>query len=248
MSTVGAGSTIVGSHWSFDDGTTDDNQNPSHCFSSGTVPTELFSITLSDTTNFGCVSTATVTDMIAVSAMPNAEFTYGPQPASINYPQITFTDMSTNATTWYWNFGDSLLNPTTNTSFASSPDHSYTDVGTYCVTLMVTNTPACADTIEHCLIIEPDYTLYIPSAFSPNGSGLNDEFYVKGENVDKFEMQIYNRWGNLIFRTEDINEHWKGTVKGGDEICPQDVYVYIINIKDKVGEKHQYIGHVTIVK
>jgi gliding motility-associated-like protein len=106
----------------------------------------------------------------------------------------------------------------------------------------------CADTVTHCLIIDPDFTLYIPNAFTPNGSGLNDEFFVKGENVDKFEMQIYDRWGNLIFRTEDMTEHWKGTVKGGSTICPIDTYVYIINIKDKVGEKHQYIGHVTIVK
>jgi gliding motility-associated-like protein len=100
----------------------------------------------------------------------------------------------------------------------------------------------------HCLIIDPDFTLYIPNAFTPNGSGLNDEFYVKGENIQLFDMQIYDRWGSLLFHSSDITEHWNGSYKNGTEVAPMGVYVYVINIKDKTGEKHQYIGHVTIVK
>jgi gliding motility-associated-like protein len=241
LTTISSGS-ISGWNWTID-GTTYNTQNPTHCFASAGV----YSVTLSDTSNFQCESSFTISNMIAVSAMPDAEFIYGPQPASINYPEIQFTDMSLNASSWSWNFGDSL-NLTDNYSNSVSPSHTYSDIGQYCIKLTVTNTPACVDSVTHCLIIEPDFTLYIPNAFSPNGSGLNDEFFVKGENIDKFDMKIYNRWGNLIFSTTDINEHWKGTVKGGSEIAPVDVYVYVINLKDKVGEKHQYIGHVTIVK
>jgi gliding motility-associated-like protein len=214
-----------------------------HCYSSG-----VYSVTLIDTTNFGCIDSATVTGMITVSSMPDAEFTYDPQPASINYPEISFSDQSIYATSWEWNFGDSLSDSSENFSIIPSPKHTYSEVGQYCVQLKVSNTPACVDSVTHCLIIDPDFTLYIPNAFTPNGSGLNDEFFVKGENIDLFEMQIYDRWGNLVFRTDDINEHWKGTMKGSSVIAPVDVYVYMINIKDKVGEKHRYIGHVTIVK
>jgi gliding motility-associated-like protein len=240
------GGNITGWNWTID-GTTYNTQNsiqsPVHCFNSAGV----YSVTLSDTSNAGCTSSLTTNNMITVSAMPEAEFTYGPQPASINYPQILFSDQSVNASGWSWNFGDSLdlLN---NISSFPSPDHTYSDVGEYCVKLKVENTPACVDSVTHCLVIEPDFTLYIPNAFTPNGSGLNDAFFVKGENIDKFEMAIYDRWGNLVFRTEDINEPWKGTMRGSNEIAPVDVYVYMINVKDKVGERHQYIGHVTIVK
>jgi gliding motility-associated-like protein len=244
MSTIGAGSTITGSHWDFGDGNSANTSTANNCYTNAGI----YSVTLTDTSNYGCIASATINNMITVSAMPVAMFTYDPQPASINYPEVHFLDLSTNATMWEWNFGDSLLNPATNTSSASSPDHTYSDIGEYCVQLKVYNTPACVDTTTHCLIIQPDYTLYIPNAFTPDGSGINDEFLVKGENIAKFEMQIYDRWGMLVFRTDDLYESWKGTVKNGTEIAPLGVYVYVINVKDKVGEKHQYIGHVTIVK
>jgi gliding motility-associated-like protein len=232
---------VTGWNWTID-GITYNTQNPTHCFTSA----GSYSVTLSDTAG-GCESSLTIPDMITVSSMPEPEFTYDPQPASINYPEIHFTDQSTYVSSWSWNFGDSL-NVSENTSNASSPDHTYSDVGQYCVKLIVYNTPACVDSVTHCLIIEPDYTLYIPNAFTPNGSGLNDEFYVKGENIQLFDMQIYDRWGTLLFHTSDIKEHWNGSYKNGTEVAPVGVYVYVINIKDKVGEKHQYIGHVTIVK
>lgn len=242
LSTISSGS-IIGWNWSVD-GATDSTQNPNHCFGTDGV----YSVTLTDTSDFGCISTATITSMITIYAMPEAAFVYSPQPASINYPNISFSDQSINAGSWLWNFADSLYNPSTNTSNIPNPDHNYSEDGTYCVSLIVNNTPACADTAIQCIVIEPDFTFYIPNSFSPNGSGLNDEFFGQGENIDKFEMQIYNRWGNLIFRTEDINEHWKGNMMGSNEIAQDDVYVYIITIKDMVGERHQYIGHVTIVK
>ncbi|MCW3071501.1 MAG: hypothetical protein JWO44_1391 [Bacteroidetes bacterium] len=242
LTSITGGGSITGWHWNVD-GTTYDVQNPSHCFTNAGV----YSVTLSDTSNFGCENSITISNMITVNAMPMAAFTYNPDPASINYPTVQFSDQSLNASAWYWNFADSL-SPLDNTSNMLNPQHTYSDVGTYCVQQIVTNTAACADTTTQCVIIHPDFTIYIPNAFSPNGSGLNDEFFVKGENVDKFEMMIYDRWGNLVFRSENMNDHWKGTVKGGSEIAQEDVYVYIINLKDKVGERHQYIGHVTIVK
>jgi gliding motility-associated-like protein len=221
--------------------------SPSYCF--GTSGLHTVSL-LETSTPGGCKDSISKIDSILVYDVPVADFTYGPQPASINYPTITFTDASTNATGWSWNFADSLYNPGTNISNLPSPDHTYSEAGTYCVDLIVTNSPACRDTVENCLVIEPDFTFYIPNSFTPNRNGLNDEFYPKGLNInlDKYEMQIYDRWGNLVFRTTDFNEHWKGNAKGSTEIVEEDVYVYIITVKDKVGERHQYIGHVTIVK
>jgi gliding motility-associated-like protein len=118
------------------------------------------------------------------------------------------------------------------------------------VTLTVTNTANCVDVETDCnLVITPEYTFYIPNAFSPNNDGINDVFRPQGEHIGEFSMRIYNRWGELVFFTKDFYEGWDGRLhKIVGQIAQEDVYVYMINIEDKVGEKHQYIGHVTIIK
>lgn len=247
LSTIAAGSSITNWNWAFD-GTTSAISNPNYCFNAqGT--SSAYNVTLTATSNFGCTSTLMIPNMISVYAVPTAIFTYNPQPVSVNYPTVSFTDQSANATAWNWTFGDSLFSPTDNSSFDQNPDHTYSVDGEYCVKLTVSNTPSCVDDTTICLVVEPDFTLYIPNSFTPNGNGLNDEFYPKGENIAEFEMLIYNRWGNLVFRADDISKHWNGTWQGkGGEIVEQDVYVYIINLKDKVGQKRQFIGHVTVIK
>lgn len=214
------------------------------CFTAGGTHT----VSLLETSNNGCKDSISKVDSITVYDMPVADFSFDPQPASVNFPTISFTDASSFASSWSWNFADSIYSPASNTSNLPNPQHNYLEAGTYCVDLIVTNTLACADTVENCLVIDPDYTFYIPNTFTPNNNGLNDEFYPIGLHVDTYEMQIYDRWGNLVFRTTDLEEHWKGNVKGSKEIAQEDVYVYIINVKDLVGERHQYIGHITIVK
>ena len=97
-------------------------------------------------------------------------------------------------------------------------------------------------------MVEPEFTFFIPNAFSPNGDGINDEFFGKGDFIDKFEMLIYDRWGNLIFYTDKIDSHWDGKANHGAELAQQDVYVYVVNIKDYKSQKHKYMGTVTIVK
>ena len=92
------------------------------------------------------------------------------------------------------------------------------------------------------------YSIAIPNAFSPNGDGINDEFYGKGDYVKDFEMMIFDRWGNLIFFADDINKHWDGIANHGKEMAQQDVYVYTVKITDANDKKHKYTGTVTIVK
>jgi gliding motility-associated-like protein len=71
----------------------------------------------------------------------------------------------------------------------------------------------------------PNPTMYIPSAFTPNGDGINDFFGVKAEGIKQFKMEIYNRWGELVFFSENMLEHWDGTFKG-ERISNTDVFVY----------------------
>jgi gliding motility-associated-like protein len=238
-----AGGTINSWSWNFGGDGTSSAQNPTHCF----VNAGTYSITLTVTDNNGCTNTATVNNMINVFAMPNASFT-APLSTSILNPTVQFIDNSSNATGWSWNFGDNVLNPTTNTSSQQNPSHTYSETGTYCATLIVTNAAGCTDTTQLCVVIDPEFTFFIPNAFSPNGDGVNDFFFGKGEFIKEYEMSIFDRWGNMIFFTDDINKGWDGRANHGSEIAQQDVYVYVVKLKDNKNQKHKYIGSVTLVK
>jgi len=182
--------------------------------------------------------------MIHVLNRPVASFT-APMQTSITNPIVQFSNNSVGGTSYLWNFGDPNCSSSENASTLPSPAHTYSMVGTYCALLVASN-GACTDTAKLCVVIEPLCTFYVPNAFSPNGDGTNDEFYGKGENIVSYDMTIFDRWGNSILHTEDINKHWDGTVHGN--VAQEDVYVYVINIKDNVGQGHKYIGSVTLVR
>ncbi len=226
-------------NWNYGDGLTGTQQNPQYCY---TTPGK-YTVTLTASLNSNCSASDTVHNMITVNEVPIASFS-APATTSVFTPTVQFVDYSTSATSWNWNFGDSIS--TSNTSTVESPSHAYSQVGTYCVTLAVSN-GFCTDTSTVCLMIVPEFTFYIPNAFSPNGDGMNDEFFGKGENIKDYEMLIYDRWGMLLFKTENINTHWDGRVKGGG-IAQEDVYVYVINITDIFTKQHKYLGSVTIVR
>ena len=239
-----AGGTVTNWAWDFGNGTTQSVQVPTPvCFSAG-----IYDITLTATSNGGCSTTSTINNMITIYPQPVAQFTFGPQPTNTVDPTITFTDLSVDATTWSWDFGDPLNFYEPNASAQTNPTHTYADSGTYCVTLTVQNAGGCSDAITNCLVIEPEYTFYIPSGFTPNGDGLNPVFAPKGQNIAEFTMRIFDRWGNMIFKSGSVNEGWDGKVQNKSQVAQQDVYVYNIDVKDNLGKKHKYIGTVTIVK
>ena len=96
---------------------------------------------------------------------------------------------------------------------------------------------------EICFVFDP--VVYIPNAFTPNGDGLNDLFEVKAANIHTYKLEIYNRWGELIFTSDSPNVHWDGKYNGKD--CPVDVYVVIIHYQGNSTPK-TYTGTVTLVR
>ena len=147
------------------------------------------------------------------------------------------------ANTWNWDFGDektdSVYNPVV---------HEYSDTGTYFITLLVSNEYQCYDSAAQSIIVQPEMLIYIPNAFTPNDDGINDLFMVKGELITNFEMAIYDRWGKLIYFTDDFHKPWDGKVNQGTEYVQQDVYIYSIKIIDFQSKKHFYRGTVTVIK
>jgi gliding motility-associated-like protein len=219
-----------------------DLQHPKHCYNNS----GKYTITLTVTNSFGCTSSNSKGNFINVYPTPIANFTM-PEFSSILTPDVAFSNTSIGGVTWNWDFGDAASG-SKNTSTRMHPNHIYSEIGYYCIQLIATNSHNCIDTTSKCLTIEPNSSLYIPNAFTPNGDGRNDTFFAKGENISDFEMRIFDRWGNLIFYSDNMNKHWDGRVKPDGLIAEQDVYVYDVSAKDFKQKKLHYIGTVTLVK
>jgi gliding motility-associated-like protein len=242
MSTI-VGGTIIQWAWEFGDGDTSYVENPIHCYKD----TGTYTVNLSVVSGDNCETALTVDQMIDVYSKPVANFIYTPNPINtVLEPVVQFTDESTDAygiATWAWTFGDGSTQ-----SVLQNPNHTFPDTGDYCPMLVVTNNKGCIDTTIQCLAVDPLFTLYIPSAFSPNGDGINDFFTPKGSYIKSFEMYIFDRWGMQLYHTIDIHDGWNGTVDGGTKICQEDSYVYKITATDWSNKQHSYIGEFTLIK
>ena len=132
-----------------------------------------------------------------------------------------------------WDFDDS------STSLFENPMHEFENPGIYNVMLTVSDTNLCVDSIVHKIIMYYDYVLYVPNTFTPNGDGENDEFVPIGLRMEKYESYqfiIYNRWGEILFESDDINKGWNGTTRDGENIAPIGVYLYFIEVENIYGE------------
>jgi gliding motility-associated-like protein len=226
--------------WDFGDGTTGTGTNPSHYYTSNGCHTIILTVSFSA----NCTTTDSIPCMIDVFPQPEANFLVSPSEIDILTPTAFFTNMSTASSIWMWNFGDSTF------SAAQNPSHTYPEIGTYPVTLYSSNADGCIDSVTYFVIINDVLTVYIPNAFTPNADGINDIFNVFSHGIDpkNFELLIFDRWGNKIFKTNDLYEGWNGAVNNHGDVVQEDVYVYRVNYRDMKGRKKKLIGHVSMVK
>ena len=229
--------------WTFGDGGTGGScDSIRHCYTTaGTYNVSYFVTDI-----HGCKGSSTVPNFINALPRPVAAFTDAPQPTTIVAPTITFTDQSTNAITWLWNFGD----PSDSSSIIQNPRFTYLDTGCYNVLLTVTSTNGCRDSVMHPICIQPEFDFYAPNTFTPNGDGINDEWFPKGIGIslNDYDMMIFDRWGNLLYETHTWGQGWDGRANGGSNIAQIDTYVWKVKLLDVFGNHHQYIGHCNIIK
>ena len=198
----------------------------------------------------GCSSAITKVDYIEAYPLPIASFFTDPQSTVIIDPNFNFINTSQGATSYFWNFGDLNTTISSNTSIVKNPSHAYSYVGTYEVNLVATSIKGCRDIATIIVEVTPDFSLYIPNTFTPDGNGLNDVFQPLGVgiNEDKYRMDIYDRWGENIFSSTEFKKGWDGSVNGGSKAVPQGVYTYKIVVTDLEGNKRSKIGHVTVIR
>jgi gliding motility-associated-like protein len=165
-----------------------------------------------------------------VARPASAGFTASTYSTDMDSPTIEFTNTSSgNINGYLWQFGDG------DTSNTDNPTHTYTDVADWSVLLTVTDVNGCTDVASATIQTLPIYDIDIPNAFTPDPSGgnggvwdptdlSNNVFYPFARFVKEFKMRIWNRWGELVFESNEINRGWDGWYKG--QLSPQDVYVY----------------------
>ncbi|MCG3167094.1 MAG: hypothetical protein POELPBGB_02877 [Bacteroidia bacterium] len=233
-------------NWTFGDVGSSTEQNPTYAFInfSTTMPA-IFDVTLQVTSDQGCETILRKENYITVYPIPKAGFTFSPQVTTVVYPQIEFTDLSQEATQWSWHFGDNQVN---NTSTFQNPVYNYLDTGVFTITQVVYNDYRCSDTLRSDVIINPDVVIYIPNAFSPNANGVNDRFTINGTGITAQQMRIFDRWGELLYYTEDIESGWDGTIQRNGEKAKQDMYVYTITVLDLVKAEHKFYGYVMLLR
>jgi gliding motility-associated-like protein len=243
-------STSIGStyYWNFGDPLSGANNtstlsNPSHTFTKSGV----FNVWLSITNNLGCVDS--INKPITVWALPEFTFTANPLKLKLSNGVVNFTNRSQLGQYISMNFGDGQsMDWTTQTNWI----HKYTDTGVYILLLNIKDIHNCTAQIQDTIVIEEDFNVFVPSAFSPNHDGKNEGFMPILTFVKDYNLLIYNRWGQLIFSTNEseCNESnpcgWDGTYKG--EPVQEDVYIYTMRIFDKNNKEHSMKGSFALIR
>ncbi len=219
---------------------------PDYVFSWSPSITIIDSVTVapSTSTTYTVVVTdecgLTISDTVAITVYPiNADFGF----SFITNQSAQFNNASSGAVSYFWNFGDGSPD---STSIETNPIHNYLNDGTYVVMLISTNVEGCSDTIYQTIVVLPDFYFYFPNAFTPNLNGRNDFFMGYGVGIKKYNMKIFDRWGEKLFETDDLYTGWDGTFKG--KMCPSAVYAVIFDLEGYHHEVKRYIGSVTLVK
>ncbi len=204
------------------------------------VPAGNYCVRITDAN--GCVDSTCV--ILANPPKINANFTFDPAYVDLSDPTVHFTDQTPNSNSWNWSFGDST------SAITNNPTHVYTAEGTYPVMLVVTNTQGCTDSVTQYIVVNDESTFYAPNAFTPNSNGNNDVFLPKGTgwNPSRYHLWIFDRWGNMVFDTTDMNKGWDGKAKNGSDIALIDVYVWKVQLANLKGNQRIYIGSVTLIQ
>ena len=230
--------TISGYNWNFGDGTNSSVANPTKVFNSS----GSFNVSLTVTSSNGCTGTSSAKPM-NVFAKPVANFSTDYLLSRGMETDWKFVFTGSNAAAYDWRFDDGQNSNSGGPLFLT-----FNDTGNFRVKLIVTSPDFCVDSISKFIFLKPELLFWLPTSFSPNNDGLNETF---GPNttfgLSKYNMKIYDRWGGLLFTTNDPAKSWNGKDAKGD-MLPEGVYAYAINFRYIDGKLFVYKGTVTIIR
>lgn len=240
------------------------NQNASNCTWTISDGTELtgngfvpytfnksgcFDITLKVVSTAGCVNSKTIPSVVCVHPKPEASFTPSATIITEDSPTVNFTNTSSGATNYTWNFGDK--HPPS-TELHAIHTFSVYDVTSYITSLVVENEFGCLDTAYASFEVKDPVIYYVPNSFTPDGNTLNQVFkpiITSGIDPYDYEMKIFNRWGEVMFESHNPAVGWEGTYGEGGKVVQDGVYSWKISYrKTYSAEKVVIAGNLNLLK
>jgi len=225
--------------WDFGDGGTSTDINPTHLYSSAGT----YTITLIANDPGTCNLTDTTRQTITVANNPTANFSFAPATPAENTPTTFINQSSADAVNFIWNFGDG---DTTQTASRLDIKHQYNATGTYNVCLIAINAAGCPDTTCQPVSALVTDAVDVPNAFTPLSNDINNKVFVKGFGITNLQFIIWNRWGQKVFETNDVNIGWDGKFKG--VVQPMDAYAYTLSVQFSDGKKVTKKGDITLIR
>jgi PKD repeat protein len=238
----------VASNWNFGDGGQSNSTNPVYTFwQAGT-----YTISLTVVGPDGQSDQMVQEQIIVVHPRAQAAFVVTPSDVDVPGEAVFCLNLSNFAVSYAWDFGDG------NTSAEENPQHYYQAAGEYDVTLIATSAFGCSDTLKLVGVVSADASgkIEFPNAFSPSTTGGsngaynvnsldNDVFFPIHNGIDTYELLIFNKWGELLFKSTDVLKGWDGYYRG--VLAPQDVYVWKVSGTFVDGRAFQDSGDVTLI-
>ena len=226
------------SQWTFGNGNTSILPNPQILYHTNGD----YEVSLEVTGLNGCSNTYTVQQAVLVHPSPVAQFNATPLITTIFDPEITLSDLSLYATECSYAMGNG------DTVYEFDKIYTYADTGSYVITQLLSNAYGCSDTAYINVRVDLGFKVFIPSCFTPNDDGVNDRFQVYGEDIRDFSITIFNRWGQLLYSSYDMENGWDGKTRLNENIIQGGSYIYNIKLKDRYGLDYTYKGEVTVLR
>lgn len=227
-------------NWDFGDGQTSNSLSPTHIYDKA----GLFDVRVNLISPIGCRTQASFANWIRVLESPEAAFSYNPQSFSSEEKTILIRDESKNAEFIKYLIDDRIP------LFSANPSYEFRDTGIYKISQVVSRFNGCNDTAIAYIDVEPIVTYFMPNAFTPNGSGINETFYGVGYTgfMKDFSLTVWDRWGGQVYRGNDPLVGWNGKYENNGKDLPPGVYIYQAEYSKPRGERISLKGYVTLIR
>lgn len=207
----------------------------------------LYDVTLTTSSGTGCVNSITYSDYIYVEETPIADFSVSADQLSTLETQVEFFNSSVGSVNYIWDFGDG-----SEFSYLEDPTHDFptSDGGSYSVELFALSPLGCIDSTSLTISVDVELLYFVPNSFTPDGDAFNQTFqpvFTAGFDPYDFNMKILNRWGEIIWESNDATVGWDGTY--GGEIVADGTYTWLIEFKTAYSDERKTVnGHVSIIR
>lgn len=192
----------------------------------------------------GCISELEKPDLVEVWAKPDAGFEFDPMAKETSQTGVSFVSTLENPDLEISYF----ITPGDTTLYGAKVHFSFRDTGVHSVLQRVIDLNGCTNDTLRTIRVKPVSRFFIPNSFSPNSDGINDLFLVRGTGLRDFKIEIFNRWGELVYTSFDIDNGWDGTVRVSEQTSPPGIYWYRIFFRDLDGDHQFYEGFIHLLR